>query len=167
MVGRICTRILAVAMLATVVGCVSAVSGPAAAAPVAAAPPHGMAESLAFTHSRHDLTLIAAGVILLLIVVLLLRITRRRQTDATSSVDGTQRTFPPSADTWHNADLAKESTAPLPSFHQSEVVLPTAAPGWHPVQGDQTKLAYWDGTQWAAYRHWDGTQWVDPAGVHQ
>jgi hypothetical protein len=166
MVGRICTRILAATMLGAVVGCVLAVSGPAAAAPVAAAPPHGVAESLAFAHSRHDLTLIAAGVILLLILVLLLRILRRK-TEATSSIDGTQRTFPPSADTWHNADLAKESNAPLPSFRQSEVVLPAAAPGWHPVQGDPTKLAYWDGTQWAAYRHWDGTQWVDAAGVHQ
>jgi len=166
MVGRICTRILTAATLATVVGCVLAVSGPAAAAPGAAAPARGVAESLAFTHSRHDMILIAAGVILLLIIVLLLRITRRRQTEATS-VAGTQHTFPSSADTWHNADLTKESNSPLPAFHQSEVLLPTTAPGWHPVQGDQTKLAYWDGNQWAAYRHWDGTQWVDTAGMRQ
>jgi hypothetical protein len=166
MVGRICTRILPAVTLATVVGCVLAVSGPAAAAPGAPAPARGVAASLAFTHSRHDITLIAAGVVLLLIIVLLLRITRRRQTEATS-VAGPHHTFPSSPDTWHNADLAKESTAPLPSFHPSEVLLPTAAPGWHPVQGDQTRLAYWDGTQWAAYRRWDGTQWVDAAGMRQ
>ena len=162
--GRTRTRIIAAA-LATIAGSALALSGPAAAAPAGAAP--GGAASLAFTHSRHDVILIAAGLVLLLIVVLFLRVTRRRRETAAGSAAEPQRTFPPSADTWHAADLARESNAPLPSFHQSQVVLPTDAPGWHPVQGDQTKLAYWDGTQWAAYRQWDGQKWVDASALRQ
>jgi hypothetical protein len=163
--GRTRTRIMAAAALATISGSALAVSDPVGATPTAAAP--GVAASLAFTHSRHDIILIAAGLILLLVVVLFLRVTRRRRDMAAGSAAEPQRTFPPSADTWHSADLVRESNAPLPSFHQSEVVLPTDAPGWHPVVGDQTKLAYWDGTQWAAYRQWDGQTWVDASAVGQ
>jgi len=160
---RMRARILAALLAMT--GAALAMSGPAAAA--TAVPGRGLASSLAFTHSRHDQILIAAGVILLLIIVLLLRILRRRRTSADASGAEAHQTFPPSADTWHNADLAREINAPLPSFHQSQVVLPSAAPGWHPVNGDQTKLAYWDGAQWAAYRQWDGTAWVDVPPVRQ
>ena len=103
--------------------------------------------------------------ILLLIIVFILRVTcRRRETAATMTAEP-QHTFPQSADTWHDADLTRESNKALPSFHQTQVVLPTAGPGWHPVQGDETKLAYWDGTAWTAYRQWDGQQWVDAASV--
>jgi hypothetical protein len=94
-----------------------------------------------------------------------LRVTRRRRETAAATIAEPQHTFPQSADTWHDADLARESNAALPSFHPAQVVLPTVAPGWHPVQGDQTRLAYWDGTRWTAYRQWDGQQWVDAASV--
>jgi len=156
------TRIMATTALATISGSVLAWAGPAAAT---AQPAPRAAASLAFTHSRHDITLIAAGVIVLLIVVFILRVTRRRRETAATTTAEPQHTFPQSADTWHDADLSKVSHAALPSFHQTQVVLPTTAPGWHPVQGDQTKIAYWDGTGWTAYRQWDGTQWVDATSV--
>jgi hypothetical protein len=38
---------------------------------------------------------------------------------------------------------------------------PTA--GWHPVNGDQTHLRYWDGNSWTAERKWDGSEWIDAA----
>jgi hypothetical protein len=158
--GRKRTRIMAVGTLATVAGLAASLSDPAAAATPAPQP----AASLAFTHSRHDLILIGAGVIVLLFVILVLRVTRRRRETASVSHEP-RHTFPSSADTWHNADLARESNAPLPSFRRSEVVLPAEAPGWHPVQGDPMRLAYWDGTQWVAYRQWDGQQWVDAAAA--
>jgi hypothetical protein len=160
--GRMRTRIV-VAALAMICGSVLAGAVPAAAAGAQPAP--HTAASLAFTHSRHDMILIAGGVILLLIIVFILRVTRRRRETAATTTHEPQHTFPQSADTWHDADLARESNAALPSFHQTQVVLPTVAPGWHPVQGDQTKLAYWDGTRWSAYRQWDGQQWVDAASV--
>jgi hypothetical protein len=150
---------MAVTALVTISGAVLAGAGPAAAA---TAKP---ATTLAFTHSRSDITLIAAGVIVLLILVFILRVTRRRRETAATTIHEPQHTFPQSADTWHDADLSRESNAALPSFHQTQVVLPTVAPGWHPVSGSQTKLAYWDGTGWTAYRQWDGQQWVDAASV--
>ena len=161
--GRMRTRIMPATALAASLGSALAGAGPAGAA-TAQPVPH-TAASLAFTHSRHDITLIGAGVIVLLIIVFILRVTRRRRETAATTTAEPQHTFPQSADTWHDADLARESNAALPSFHQTQVVLPAAAPGWHPVQGDQTKLAYWDGTRWAAYRQWDGQQWVDAASV--
>jgi len=159
--GRMRTRIVAATALATIFGSVLAGAGPAGAATIQPSP----ATSLAFTHSRHDISLLAAGVIVLLIIVFILRVTRRRRETAATTHAEPQHTFPQSADTWHDADLSRESNAALPSFHQTQVVLPTVAPGWHPVQGDQTKLAYWDGTRWTAYRQWDGQQWVDAASV--
>jgi hypothetical protein len=35
------------------------------------------------------------------------------------------------------------------------------APGWQPVAGDPTRIAYWDGTRFTAWKRWDGTDWVD------
>jgi hypothetical protein len=154
---------MAATALATISGSVLAGTGPAAAATGQPAP--RTATSLAFTHNRHDITLVAAGVIVLLIIVFLLRVTRRRRETAVTTIAEPQHTFPHSADTWHGADLTRVSNAALPSFRRTQVVLPTVAPGWHPVQGDQTKLAYWDGTRWTAYRQWDGQQWVDAASV--
>ncbi len=40
---------------------------------------------------------------------------------------------------------------------------PPPTPGWHPVDGDQTHLRYWDGQAWAAERNWDGSNWIDAA----
>jgi hypothetical protein len=56
--------------------------------------------------------------------------------------------------------------APAPAVTPSDTA-PAVAPGWHPLPGDPTKTAYWDGTQWAAYRQWDGQQWVDAAAAHR
>jgi len=156
------TRITAAGALVTVLAALSA-GGSAGAAPRAAVPSPTLSDSLAFTHSRGDLLLIAAGVIVLLLLVLILRVTRRRRETAANATAQPRRLFPASADRWQNADLAQEATTPLPSFRPGEVVLPTAPPGWHPLQGDPTRLAYWDGTQWAAFRQWDGRQWVDAA----
>ena len=42
------------------------------------------------------------------------------------------------------------------------MVLPQTTPGWHPIQGDPSKLRYWDGTQWTGHLEWDGQQWAQP-----
>ncbi len=34
-------------------------------------------------------------------------------------------------------------------------------PGWQPVGGDPSRIAYWDGTRFTAWRRWDGSAWVD------
>lgn len=38
---------------------------------------------------------------------------------------------------------------------------PAPVPGWQPVNGDPTRIAYWDGTQFTAWKRWDGAGWVD------
>lgn len=159
------TRIIAGGALVSVTLAALSGGGSAGAAQGAAIPSPTLSASLAFAHSRRDLTLIAAGVILLLAIVLILRVTRRRRQTSAIIATEPRPTFPASADTWHNADLAQEAKVPLPSFRRAEVVLPTAAPGWHPLQEDPTRLAYWDGTRWAAFRRWDGRQWVDAASA--
>lgn len=58
-----------------------------------------------------------------------------------------------------------QPTPDLPPFRPGGVVQSPVSPGWHPVAGDQTNLAYWDGTQWTAYRQWNGQQWVDPVST--
>jgi hypothetical protein len=40
---------------------------------------------------------------------------------------------------------------------------PPPAPGWQPVDGNQTHLRYWDGHAWTAERNWDGSNWIDTA----
>jgi hypothetical protein len=35
------------------------------------------------------------------------------------------------------------------------------APAWQPVDGDPTRIAYWDGTRFTAWKRWDGANWVD------
>jgi hypothetical protein len=36
-----------------------------------------------------------------------------------------------------------------------------AEPGWQPIDGDPTRIAYWDGTRFTAWKRWDGANWVD------
>jgi hypothetical protein len=36
-----------------------------------------------------------------------------------------------------------------------------AAPGWQPIDGDPTRIAYWDGTAYTAWKRWDGSNWID------
>jgi len=59
-------------------------------------------------------------------------------------------------------------TAPSPSVASSPFAAPSApvtrgglAPGWQPVDGDPTRIAYWDGTRFTAWKRWDGANWVD------
>ena len=35
------------------------------------------------------------------------------------------------------------------------------APGWYPMDGDQYRQGYWNGSAWTAMKNWDGTAWVD------
>ena len=125
----------------------------------------GFPESWGLT--RKDLLDIGGGILiaLLLLVVLLLRVRRRRRSEVAKAPETKHRSFPQTAEAWRGSGLAEEPTGTLPKFEAGSVVLPTVqrAPGWHPVQGDRTRLAYWDGSTWAAYLHWDGRQWVDPA----
>jgi hypothetical protein len=113
--------------------------------------------------TRHDLLLIGAGLLIavLLLVILVLRVRRRRRASVVRVSDRLPPAFPQSAESWRGTGMVEEPTRPLPKFQASTVVLPTQETGWHPVQGDPTRIAYWDGTRWSAYRHWDGRQWVE------
>lgn len=119
--------------------------------------------------SHHDVLLIGAGflIALLLVVILGLRVRRRRRAEYVRVKDFAPRVFPQSAESWRGTGMVEEPTGPLPKFRPSEVVLPGPERGWHPVEGDQARIAYWDGTRWAAFRQWDGQDWVEPttAGV--
>jgi hypothetical protein len=132
-------------------------------------PPHpapaGFPESWGLTHS--DVRDIIGGLIvaLLLLVVLVLRVRRRRRANTLRAPEASHHAFPMTAESWRGSGLADESTAPLPRFEASSVVVSAVERGWHPVQGDATRLAYWDGARWSAFRQWDGTQWVDPTVV--
>jgi len=130
-------------------------------------PVSGFPESWGLT--RHDLLLIGAGLLItvLLLVILVLRVHRRRRAVVVRVSDRLPPAFPQSAQSWRGTGMVEEPTRPLPRFQASTVVLPTQETGWHPVQGDRTRIAYWDGTRWSAYRQWDGRQWVDAANPTQ
>jgi hypothetical protein len=125
-------------------------------------PLFGFPESWGLT--RHDVLLIGAGLLiaLLLLVVLGLRVRRRRRAQYVRVSDIAPRVFPQTAESWRGTGLAEEPTGPLPKFEPSTIVLPAPERGWHPVEGDRARIAYWDGTRWAAFRQWDGQDWVEP-----
>jgi len=122
----------------------------------------GFPESWGLT--RHDVVLIAAGLLiaLLLFAVLFLRVRRRRRAAVSRVEQAPPRVFPQSAESWRGTGMIAEPTGPLPRFAPGMVVLSRPETGWHPVDGDPTRIAYWDGTCWAAVRLWDGQQWVEP-----
>lgn len=55
------------------------------------------------------------------------------------------------------------TSAPAPSPFAAPVAPtpPAAAPGWQPIDGDPTRIAYWDGTTFTAWKRWDGSAWID------
>jgi hypothetical protein len=127
----------------------------------------GFPESWGLT--RHDLVLIGAGFLImaLLLVVLVLRVRRRRRGEVVSARQAPTHAFPVTAESWRGSGLTEEPTGKLPAFRASDVVIPPTAvsQGWHPVEGDPSRIAYWDGARWAAFRQWNGTQWLDPTAV--
>jgi hypothetical protein len=125
-------------------------------------PISGFPESWGLT--RHDVILIGAGflIALLLLIVLGLRVRRRHKAEYVRVSDIAPRVFPQSAESWRGTGMAEEPVGPLPKFQPSQVVLPAPERGWHPVEGDRARIAYWDGTRWAAFRQWDGNEWVEP-----
>jgi hypothetical protein len=55
-------------------------------------------------------------------------------------------------------------STPVGAAARSTFAPPTApalSPGWQPVDGDPTRIAYWDGTRFTAWKRWDGANWVD------
>lgn len=116
--------------------------------------------------SNRDVTDIGAGllIVVLLVITLVLRIRRRRQTEQVTSATAEVHAFPHTAEAWRGSGVAEEPTGSLPKFEASSVVLPVTqvSAGWHRVRGDPSRLAYWDGSTWSAYRQWDGSHWVDP-----
>ncbi len=111
----------------------------------------------------HDLHLIEAGlaIVVLLAIVLVLRIRRRRRADRVTRPRADTHTFPSTNEAWRGSGLVEDSTSRLPAFQAGELLRPTIPPGWHPLQGDPSKLRYWDGSRWTAQLEWDGRQWVD------
>jgi hypothetical protein len=117
--------------------------------------------------SSRGVTDIGAGllIVLLLVITLVLRVRRRRQVEQVTPAPAQLHAFPRTAEAWRGSGVTEEPTGSLPKFEASSVVLPATqvTPGWHRVQGDPDRLAYWDGSTWSAYRQWDGLHWVDPA----
>jgi LPXTG-motif cell wall-anchored protein len=135
--------------------------------------------------SSSTLLLIGAGIAIVAVAAVIV-VRRRRQTGLAAPFAGAPQPFLSTAHSWNAtpayspvdtaspapATVARQPTeamAPLPAFRPvvqaAPAAVPAAAPGWHPLPGDPTKTAYWDGTQWAAFRQWDGHQWVDAAAV--
>ena len=58
---------------------------------------------------------------------------------------------------------APVGTAPRSTFAAPSAPVATGglAPGWQPVDGDPTRIAYWDGIRFTAWKGWDGANWVD------
>jgi|HubBroStandDraft_1064217.scaffolds.fasta_scaffold269358_2 hypothetical protein len=109
---------------------------------------------------------LAGGIVLLLLIVLSQRVLRRRRS-ADLAVAEHHSTFWAGGDAWRNEELQRHAAEPLPHFHPTHLVTTAAVAGWHPVQGDPTRVAYWDGERWTAMRRWDGQQWVDtPSGTN-
>ena len=85
--------------------------------------------------------------------------------------------MPAATSSWDVAPVATPATAwpepsPAPSAWDVAPVAPAApaspppppapvvpAPGWYPVDGDQTHQAWWDGTTWSNHQRWDGAAW--------
>jgi hypothetical protein len=56
------------------------------------------------------------------------------------------------------------SPAPTPSPFATAApptATATQAPGWQQVDGDPTRIAYWDGSKFTAWKRWDGSAWVE------
>jgi hypothetical protein len=136
--------------------------------------------SVASGSSSDLFLLIGAGAAVVLGAVLFVLWRRRRAAGIAGA--GPYQPFLPTASSWSpapaysapgeaspaaatNTRQPTETTAPLPSFRPAPAAAPAVAPGWHPLPGDPTKTAYWDGTQWAAFRQWDGHQWVDAGAL--
>jgi hypothetical protein len=60
------------------------------------------------------------------------------------------------SDTW---------SAPQPEPAAAAPTVPTAptvpSVGWHPIENDPHRQAYWDGASWTYQKRWNGTAWVD------
>jgi hypothetical protein len=54
--------------------------------------------------------------------------------------------------------FATPSTPVAPS---TSVAPAAQAPGWQAADGDPTRIAYWDGSRFTAWKRWDGANWVD------
>jgi hypothetical protein len=127
--------------------------------------------------SGNDLPYILLGVaVVVLFVAAFVVVRRRRAVPAFAVADQTFQRLPETTYTQPTAVSVTRSSPPPPSFQVgvspppfniAGVAAPTITPGWHPVDGDPTKVAYWDGEKWAAYRQWDGLQWVDSTAVSQ
>lgn len=69
----------------------------------------------------------------------------------------------PAASPWPSASPSP-APAPWPAAAPSPAAPPSGPAldvGWHPIDGDQTHLAYWDGSGFISRRRWDGTQWQE------
>ncbi len=53
------------------------------------------------------------------------------------------------------------SPSPFATNAPAPAAAAAAAPGWQPIDGDPTRIAYWDGTAYTAWKRWDGSNWID------
>jgi hypothetical protein len=176
-------RLVAVALITVLIAATSMGSAAAASSPalqpagiggptqqsLLATPGHSAA-SLASGYpwglTHRDLLDIAGGLVaLLLLLVVVLRVRRRRREAVVNAPEPVHRAFPQTAESWRGSGLSEDSATPLPPFERSSFSIQTVGPGWHPVQGDPLRMAYWDGSDWSAFRQWDGHQWVDPTSI--
>jgi hypothetical protein len=133
----------------------------------AAIPAGGFAGSGA--SSGNEFLFIGVGaVVVVLFAVIFVKRGRRRT--AIAVLGGESYCLPETASPPIHVVPSAESATSFPPFAMGQSLPPldlgetpttTVAPGWHPIQGDRTRIAYWDGNSWSAYRQWNGEQWVE------
>src|SRR5579863_5257924 len=82
---------------------------------------------------------LAGGVVLLLLVVLSQRVHRRRRRTELA-VEEQRSAFWAGGDAWRNEEMQRYAAEPLPQFRPTQVVAPSASAGWHPIEGDATRV---------------------------
>jgi len=137
---------------------------------VAAISSAGLSESVAVGSSGNDFPFILLGVVVVVLFAAgFIIVRRRRPVPAFAVSNQTFQRLPEATYAPLTTVPVTRSSTPPPSFqvgasppplNTGEVAAPTITPGWHRVEGDPMKAAYWDGEKWTAYRQWNGQQWV-------
>jgi len=101
------------------------------------------------------LVIVGVAVVLGLIVFLLVARSRARMPAPVQALGGPLSSGVPTA------YGTPSYSAPSYSAFAPPAAPPAAEPGWQPVNGDPTRIAYWNGSQFTAWKRWDGSSWVD------
>jgi hypothetical protein len=115
--------------------------------------------------------IVGVAIVLGLIVFLLMARSRSRMPAPVQALGGPASFGPPTAygsptygSPAYGTPSASPSAAAAPGAFAPPAAPtppPAAEPGWQPIDGDPTRIAYWDGSEFTARKRWDGSNWVD------